>query len=75
MSTDVVASSNALLTGLPSVVQGLLVLALVGVVTAREVTRHGHHAPQATARLDRAGRLLIPLVLMVLGVRLLVILL
>lgn len=74
MSTQVVASSNALLTTLPSVVQGVLVLALLVVVTAREVMRHHDRGPQAAARFDRAARLLIPLVLLVLGVRLLVIL-
>lgn len=75
MSTPVLASANTLLTGLPSLLQGLLVLALVGVVTAREVTRQRDPAPQAIAPLERAGNLLIPLVLLVLGVRLLVILL
>ena len=69
-----VASSSALLSTLPSVVQALLVLALLVVVTAREVLRHDDRGHPAASKFHRAGRVLIPLVLLVLGIRLLVIL-
>lgn len=74
MTASELASSNALLAAVPSVVQALMIVVLVGALTAREILRLQPRAPRAAVQLDVVVRVLGPVVVLLLGLRLLVIL-
>ncbi len=68
------ASSNVLLSPFPSALQALVVLGFVALVVLREALRQAEPVPPLAARVARVVRLLAPIVLLLLALRLLVIL-
>ena len=74
MTTPVLASSNVMLEGGLSAVQGVVVLLFVALVAVREVLRVQDPRSWDVRRLDRCVRLVAPAVVLLLAVRLLVIL-
>ena len=74
MAVTLEASSNVLLSPLPSALQAVAILGLVGLVVLREALRQVEPVPLLAQRVARLVRLLTPVVLLLLVLRLLVIL-
>jgi hypothetical protein len=70
----IVASSNVILAPGPSFAQAVLVIALVCLLTAREALRQREPVPVLVEPLSRVARVLTPVVVIMLLLRLLVIL-